>query len=237
MIDQLPPGFQRFGAELCEKFMSALPISGIAVSAFPGHAPETSICASDTTAARIDELQFDLGEGPRWQALQTRRPVMLPHVKSNGHSGWPVFSKAILDYDVAAIYVFPLQLGAMDVGVIELYSTTPGSLSHGDYSMALQLADTAAWQMLRHILTAAPGDNADTIDPDRDKSPLSRREVHQATGMVLAQAGTSATDALLLLRAHAFSQGLTVREVSRDVVNKKINFTPKGGDDATASVE
>ncbi|ALO67759.1 antitermination regulator [Arthrobacter alpinus] len=237
MIEQLPVGLERFGVDLCATFLAKLPISGISISAFPGHAPETSICASDPTAARLDELQFDLGEGPRWEALQTRQPVLLPNVKLDGHRAWPVFAKAILDYDVAAIFVFPLQLGAMDIGVIELYSSTPGSLRPADHSLALQLSDAAAWQLLRHILTVAPGGTGNPTDPDREKSPFSRREVHQATGMVLAQAGTSATDALLLLRAHAFSQGRTVREVSRDVVNRKLDFTPLGGDSASASVE
>ncbi|WP_218711792.1 GAF and ANTAR domain-containing protein [Arthrobacter sp. BF1] len=237
MIEQLPVGLERFGVDLCATFLAQLPISGISMSAFPGHAPETSIFASDAVSARIDELQFDLGEGPRWEALQTRQPVSLPNVKLDGHRDWPVFAKAILDYDVAAIFVFPLQLGAMDIGVIELYSATAGSLSPADHSLALQLSDAAAWQLLRHLLIVPPSGTGDPTDPDRDKSPLSRREIHQATGMVLAQAGTSATDALLLLRAHAFSQGRTVREVSHDVVSKKIDFTPQGGNSASASVE
>ncbi|MHA7304933.1 GAF and ANTAR domain-containing protein [Arthrobacter sp. TMN-49] len=237
MAEQLPGGFESFGADLCADFLAKLPISGISISAFPGHAPETSIGASDAIAARIEELQFDLGEGPRWEALRTRQPVFLPSVKSAGHSAWPVFAKAVLDYDVAAIFVFPLLLGAMDVGVIELYSSSPGSLSPVDHAAALQLSDAAAWQLLRHILTASPGEHSVEKDPALEKSLLSRREVHQATGMVLAQTGMSATDALLLLRAHAFSQGLTVREVARDVVNRELDFTPPRGGDASAIVE
>lgn len=237
MADQLPEGFESFGADLCAVFLATLPISGIAISAFPGHAPETSIFASDAISARIDELQFDLGEGPRWEALRTRNPVLLPHVKSDGHTAWPVFAKAVLDYDVAAMFVFPLLLGAMDVGVIELYSSSPGPLSPVDHAAALQLCDAAAWKLLRHILTAGPGDGNGDKDPAPEKSLLSRREVHQATGMVLAQTGLSATNALLLLRAHAFSQGLTVREVARDVVSKELDFTPPNGEDASAPVE
>lgn len=234
MVEQLPAGFETFGAELCARFLQKLPISGVSISAFPGHAPETSICTSDAIAARIDELQFDLGEGPRWEALRTRQPVLLPNVKSAGHTAWPVFAKALLELDVSALFVFPLMLGAMDVGIIELYSTSSGALSAVDHSTAIQLTDAAAWQLLRHILTIAPGDST---DPLRGTSLLSRREVHQATGMVLAQTGMSATDALLLLRAHAFSQGRTVREVAVDVVSKNLDFTPQRGDNGSASVQ
>lgn len=237
MAEQWPAPSESFGAGLCADFLATLPISGIALSAFPGHAPETSIYASDAISARIDELQFDLGEGPRWEALRTRRPVILPNVRLDGHAEWPVFAKAILEYDVAAMFVFPLTLGAVDVGVIELYSSFPGPLSPADHAAAVRLCDAAAWKLLRHVLTAGPGDDGDGGDPSMETSSLSRREVHQATGMVLAQTGLSATNALLLLRAHAFSQGLTVREVARDVVNKELDFTPPNEDDGRASVQ
>jgi hypothetical protein len=55
--------------------------------------------------------------------------------------------------------------------------------------------------------------------------------------MVLAQTGTSATDALLLLRAHAFAQGRTVREVARDVVARTLDFTSIDGETADDDVQ
>jgi hypothetical protein len=41
------------------------------------------------------------------------------------------------------------------------------------------------------------------------ESISSRREIHQATGMVLAQLNIAVDDAALLLRAHAFASGRT----------------------------
>lgn len=215
---------------LCAGFLQ-LPISGASISLFPGLTPESLVYASNEVAARIDELQFDLGEGPRWEALRNRTPVLLPEVRTGTHPGWPVFAKALMDLDVSALFTFPLVIGAMDIGVAELYSSKPGPLSAGDLSTALQLADVAAWQLLRQILTSGG------TDTQPDGSPLSRREVHQATGMVLAQTGTSAREALLLLRAHAFAQGRTVRDVARDVVSRSLDFTPPDGGNASASVE
>ncbi|GAA2143591.1 GAF domain-containing protein [Arthrobacter humicola] len=213
-------------AGLCAGFLESLPISGAAISVFSGLAPETMVCASDAVSARIDELQYDLGEGPRWEALKTRSPVLLPDVRNGSHAAWPVFAKSLLELDVSALFVFPLALGALDVGVAELYSSVSGPLSRAEHSKALQLADVVTWQLLRQLLTLPTGDGT---DPPPDGSPLSRREIHQATGMVLAQAGTSARDALLLMRAHAFAHGRTVREVARDVVSRSLDFTPGGG--------
>lgn len=234
MVEDAPPLAEGLDSNLCARFLQALPVSGASLSVFAGLAPETMVCASNALSARIDELQFDLGEGPRWEALQTRAPVLLPHLRSNDYAQWPVLAKALRDLEVESLFVYPLILGAMDIGVVELYSSTPGPLSPANHSTALRLADTATWQLLRQLLTLAPGDGADTL---ADSSPLSRREVHQATGMVLAQAGTTATDALLLLRAHAFAQGRTVRDVARDVVAKNLSFTPDDGPSASPGVQ
>ena len=57
------------------------------------------------------------------------------------------------------------------------------------------------------------------------RKAFSRREIHQATGMILAQLELSATDALLLLRGYAFSNGRSVRSVAHDVVARKIDFS------------
>lgn len=216
---------------ICAGFLESIPVSGAAVSVFAGLAAETMVCASNAVASRIDELQFDLGEGPRWEALKNRRPVLLPQIRTAPHDAWPVFGKAILQLEVSALFVFPLVVGAIDIGVVELYSSVPGPLSPAHHSAALQRADAAGWKLLRELLTLVPGDGADTA---RDSSPLSRREIHQATGMVLAQAGTSARDSLLLMRAHAFAQGRTVRDVARDVVSRSLVFTPPDGEPVRA---
>lgn len=215
---------------ICAGFLESIPVSGAAVSVFAGLAAETKVCASNAVASKIDELQFDLGEGPRWEALKNRKPVLLPQIRTAPHDAWPVFGKALLQLDVSALFVFPLGVGAIDIGVVELYSSTPGPLSPTHHSAALQLADAASWKLLRELLTLAPGDGTDT----QDGAPLSRREIHQATGMVLAQAGISARDALLLMRAHAFTQGCTVRDVAREVVSRSLVFTPPDGEPVLA---
>lgn len=210
-----------FGADLCSPFLQHLRVTGAAVSMFGGTASETLVCASDPLAARIDELQFDLGEGPRWEALRTRLPVLVPDVHDTRPYSWPVFSKAVQDTDVAALFAFPLTIGAMDLGVVELHHTKPGNLSQTDHVAAGELAGKTAWQLLRRVLSVNSPDN----DPTVETGLMSRREIHQATGMVLAQAGVGAADALLLLRAHAFANALTLREAADEVLLGRLSFT------------
>lgn len=210
-------------ADLCSPFVTQLRVTGAAVSMFGGAASETLVCASDPLAARIDELQFDLGEGPRWEALRTRLPVLVPDVHNTLPYTWPVFSKAVQDTDAAALFAFPLTVGALDLGVVGLHNRKPGNLSHTDHAAAGVLAGKTAWQLLRRVLSV----NSLDTDPAVETALMSRREIHQATGMVLAQSGVGAADALLLLRAHAFANALTLRETADEVLLGRLSFAPR----------
>ena len=55
-------------------------------------------------------------------------------------------------------------------------------------------------------------------------APALRREVHQATGIVLVQLDTTATVAYARLQAYAFANGRTVLTVARDVVAGSLTF-------------
>jgi len=213
-------GLDQLCSSLCASFIEVIPVSGAALSAFTGSARETMLGASDGLAAKLDELQFDLGEGPRWEAARSRMPVLLPYVRTMAHEKWPVFGKELTGTEVQALFVFPLIIGALDVGVVELYRTTPGALNHSEMITARSLVDSAAWSLLRHFLVPDDGNN-----PEAGLTP-SRREIHQATGMVLAQTGGTAAEALLLLRGHAFANGQSVRETSADVLERRLDFTP-----------
>ena len=212
--------------DVCAPYLARLPITGAAVSLFGGGAAETLIAASDELAARLDELQFNLGEGPRWQAHKTRLPVLVPDAQSTAGHKWPMFQRAIAGTDAVALFVFPLTVGAVDLGVVELYHTVPGNLSRSDQSLAAVLVGQTSWYLLRKILTLRSPDT----DPALEPALMSRREIHQATGMVLAQSSATAAESLLMLRAYAFANDLTLKETAAAVLAGRLSFdTVDGG--------
>jgi len=211
---------------LCAPFLSVLPVSGASVSVLAGVGGQSTVCSSDPTAARLDELQFDLGEGPCWDALSTRVPVLHPDLHADGPGIWPLFANAVHENaatgDVRALYAFPLFVGSLGIGAVDLYASSHIPLEAEQITDATELASLASWQVLRRILA----DNA--TDDLGGPSINNRREVHQATGMVLAQLGISAADAALLLRAHAYSSGRSVAEVANDIVERRLDFATDG---------
>lgn len=208
------------GSSLCDAFLRVLPITGVAISTLGPPFGSETVCASDTQAARLDELQFDLGEGPCWDAMSTRRPVLTPDLHVGRPPAWPVFLEAIGDAPVGALYAFPLAFGSLDIGAVDMYCRRPATLTNEQLVDAVTLANIAALQVLRRTLSAQ------TLKPDADADDgYSRRVVHQATGMVLAQLGLSAADALLVIHGYAFSNGRSVREVAVDIVSRRLDFS------------
>jgi hypothetical protein len=87
------------------------------------------------------------------------------------------------------------------------------------------LAGQTSWYLLRKVLTV---NSADT-DPALEPGLMSRREIHQATGMVLAQSGATAAESLLLLRAYAFAHDLTLKATADAVLAGRLSFDPASG--------
>jgi AmiR/NasT family two-component response regulator len=53
---------------------------------------------------------------------------------------------------------------------------------------------------------------------------LSRAEVSQATGMLVAQLGVEPAEALVRLRAYAYSVGRSSTDVARDILDRRLKL-------------
>lgn len=209
-------------ASLCQPFLNVLPVTGASISMLKRPFPTEVVCASDPQAARLDELQIDLGEGPCWEALATLGPVLSSDIRAGRHSPWPMFVAALDSENVGALFAFPLVVGSLLIGAVDLYTPRPAMLDPQQVRSASMLADVAARQVLRRELSLLNDEQAAETDSAQE---YSRRVVHQATGMVLAQLGLPAADALLVIRGHAYAHGLSVRDVATQIVERRLDFS------------
>ena len=206
--------------DLCRPFLSSLPVSGASVTVMTASGARMTLCSSGVISARIDELQFELGEGPQNSVARSGQIVMVPDVASGGHDDWPVLGAALGELPVGAIFCVPIQMGAVTVGVATLYSETPLSLDHHQQTTALMIASAIAGGAVQQAMVSA----IDEVAEESVAAPAFRREVHQATGIVLVQLNTTATIAYARLQAYAFANGITVHTVARDVVTGSLTF-------------
>jgi hypothetical protein len=206
---------------LCSQFIEALQVDGASISMFGSTGNQSTICATDQIATAAETFQFELGEGPHWEALSSGLPVLCPDLKAEKHGRWPMFSSAARRLGIAAVFAFPMKLGAATIGVVDLLSLRPRRLDSPEIALASSMADRMASTAVTLALLSA--DNVQAFESAT--APALRREVHQATGMIQAQLDISATDAFARLRAHAFTSGRPVNEVARDVVNRVLDFS------------
>lgn len=206
--------------DLCRPFLSALPISGVSITIITSSGSQSTLCSSDAVAARIEELQFELGEGPQWSTARSGEISMIADVAAGGHDGWPVFGAALAELHIGAVFSLPMRMGAVTVGVATLHSTEPLALDLDQQATALAIASAIASTAVHQAMLAA----GDDVARESAMMPALRREVHQATGMILVQLDTTATIAYSRLQAYAFANGQTVQAVAHDVVTGKITF-------------
>ena len=102
--------------------------------------------------------------------------------------------------DLSSIFAFPLAVGPLRIGAIDLYSRRARS---SWIDAQTKQADAMAAVVGRHVLRQAL--NAVGSDGDDIGNAYSRRLIHQATGIVLAQLDLSADDARLVIHGHAFA--------------------------------
>ena len=206
--------------DLCGPFLQTLPVSGASVTVIDAGRALHTVCTSDTTAAQIDDLQFSLGEGPQWVAASAGELVAVPDVASDSHERWPVFGSSIRELEVGALFAVPMIMGAVTVGAVTLHRVLHGDLNGVQRSYALAIASAIASTAVHRAMRAAGDDDG----AESRSAPALRREVHQATGMILVQLSTTATVAYSRLQAYAFANERTIQDVARDVVNRTLVF-------------
>ncbi|TFC34232.1 GAF and ANTAR domain-containing protein [Cryobacterium sp. TMT2-14] len=208
-------------SRLFEPFLGVLPVDGVSISTFGDFLPDETISASDAQSMRLDELQFDLGEGPSWDALETGAPVFEPNIRERPNRVWPAFSEAIIADDLGALFAFPLSLGPLRIGAIDLYTSRPSHLSDLNIQHTAALATVVSRLVLARAIRLSQSDIKGETDT---RKQFSRREVHQATGMVLAQLRISALDARLIIQGHAFAVGRSVQEIAEEIIDRRLTF-------------
>lgn len=173
--------------------------------------------ATDQVSTGLEDLQLTVGEGPCLDTFETGGPVLIADLTTE-HARWPAFTPGALHLGAAAVFSFPLAVGVVRLGSLDFYRTETGTLSDAQVSDALILTDLATQTIMHELDGHALEDSSWLANP--------HAEVHQASGMVQVQLGTTTDAALLRLRAHAYTHQLTVSEVARQVVARQLRLAP-----------
>jgi hypothetical protein len=207
-------------ARLCEVCADVSLMTGAGIMLMTGDVQLGSVCSSNAVSNLIEELQFTLGEGPCVDAHHENRPVLEPDLVNAGASRWLAFTPPTVAAGARAVFGFPLQMGGVRLGALNLYRDQPGPMNDDQYADVLVLADVVAQTVLSMQSQALPG----ALGPELEGGANFRFVVHQASGMVAVQLGISVGEALVRLRAYAFGNDRLLAEVAEAVVARKLRF-------------
>jgi hypothetical protein len=193
-------------------------VDGAGIMLMSGDIPRGSLCTTNTVSHLIEELQYTLGEGPCVDAYRQNQVVAEPRLADPRTRRWFAFTPPALDAGVRAVFGFPLRSGTVRLGALNLYRDRPGPLTGDQHADALVVADVAA----RWVLEAQAGAPSGAVAQDLEIGADFHFVVHNAAGMISVQQGISVTEALIRLRAYAFSHDRLLADVAEDVVARRL---------------
>jgi hypothetical protein len=205
---------------LCVASAAAVGVAGAGVILMSGGRALGSVCVSDAMSEAAEEAQYTLGEGPCVDAFRTKEPVLVPELADPESTHWTGFRQAAQAAGVRAVFGFPLLIESVCFGALNLYHDRPGALSDDQFANALAVAHVASRTVLGWQSVAGPGSLAWQLE----HVPVHRAVVHQAAGMVSVQAAVSVPDAVVMLRAFAFSEDRRISDVATEVVGRLLRL-------------
>jgi GAF domain len=185
-----------------------------------GDIPRGSLCTTNEVSHLIEELQYTLGEGPCVDAYQQGRVVAEPDLADPLIYRWPAFTPPALQAGVRAVFGFPLRAGTVCLGALNLYRDRPGPFTDDQHADALVMADVTTRWVLETQAGALAGTVAGALEADADFHFVA----HNAAGMISVQEGISVTEALVRLRAFAFSHDRLLADVAEDIVARRLRL-------------
>lgn len=206
---------------LCRHAARDLEAHGVAIALVMDEDDLDLHVGSGPAAVELERLQLDLGEGPCLEAHRSGSVVVTPDLWAEA-GRWPVYAPAAATLGARSVHAFPLQMGGIRLGVMDVYRREPGHLDEQDVVRAMTYADLAVLVVLHlHAMDGSGPEQLGALEEAFSSHP----EIHQATGMVSVQVDTDLRSALLLIRARAFVEGRPMLDVATDVINRTVRFT------------
>jgi hypothetical protein len=210
---------------LCEACVVLLDIDAAAISLVFDGANSGTLGSSGVRARIYDELQFTLGEGPCLDSVLRRIPILIVDLGDPEEARWPAYRPAMLAHQIRGVYAIPVVVAGEFVGALDLFRARPGPLLAADLAGAVAAAELAAIPLLDLL----DGDlQAAVTDPNSNAwaelNKLTRAELSQAIGMLVAQLEVEPALALILLRAHAYASGRSVTGIARDILDRRLKL-------------
>jgi GAF domain-containing protein len=163
-------------------------------------------------AARGDERQYELDDGPCLEAMRSGQVVAVDDMAEEGR--WGDYPRRAVEAGVRSSLSLPLTVGEAGRGALNLYSSRPQAFSDTDERIARVWAGQAsgaleiAWRM---------AEREDAVE-HLHRGLATRQVIGQAVGLLMAQRRCTATEAFDLLKGASQRSNEKLRDVAERLV-------------------
>jgi hypothetical protein len=206
-------------ARWCDACVDVIGVTGAGITLM-GRGDAGPICVSSPQVAALEDLQFDLGQGPCRDAHQTGRPTHVPHLDATIEAKWPTYVELAHRSGIGAVFAYPLTMNRSSLGVLTVYQAMAGELTEDQHQDCQTMAQVLAATILRLQADEPTGELAAELDT----AVTYRAELYQASGVVAVQLEISPFEAVARIRGHAFAAGQPVATVAADILAHRLRL-------------
>jgi transcriptional regulator with GAF, ATPase, and Fis domain len=165
---------------------AAVACDDVGVTLARRHGAVETPAATGELARECDRLQFELGEGPSFGALDEAAPISVPDMRTEAR--WPRFAPRAAELGVGSMLVLPLAAPRGTLGALNLYARTPAGFDEDSELIAHAFATHAAIA-LAHA----------QMESNLRTAMASREEIGRAVGILMERHRLSAPQAFDML--------------------------------------
>ncbi|HET9331734.1 MAG TPA: GAF and ANTAR domain-containing protein [Steroidobacteraceae bacterium] len=187
----------------------------------PNGRPATVAC-SDPVAARVDEVQYRLDDGPCLHAMRDGEMVSIPDTAAQAR--WPEFEAEAAAAGIRSCLALPLAAKSPQaIGALNLYARTASAFGETETWRARNFARNASGALLLAKRLASYA----SLNEQLRASLVSRSVIDQALGIIMARGGIeiggtgqrcTQARAFELLRAASQNTNIKLRDIARAIV-------------------
>jgi GAF domain-containing protein len=171
-----------------------------------------TIAATDALVSELDQLQYDLGEGPCVHAILTDPVTLVEHAAQEQR--WPLFMPRAVAKGLRSQLGMRLYSERQTLGSLNMYSTSEDTIDPDALHMAELFAAHASMALGRA-----------RRDEDLTAALLTRKVIGQAIGILMERFGLDEDRAFAYLVRVSSRSNVKLRDVAKEIVDRRNDRT------------
>jgi GAF domain-containing protein len=216
------------GTESVEKFLHEMAVLAVGLvggdmscgMTMQSDGRPVTVACSDPVAARIDELQYTLEEGPCLQAMRDGQAVRIDDTAEKAR--WPEFEAQAASQGIRSCLALPLIAEGGPTGALNLYAPSASAFGPAEAQRAAEFAHNASGALALAVRLAS---HAALIEQLRS-SLASRTIIDQALGIIMARERCTQDRAFSILRSASQNSNVKLRDIATAIVTSISGESP-----------